>query len=66
MPDDVLHDLPDEITFDLGEDARLLSLLDDAAEIATGSLLQRIDLARRSLVAKLWPELGDLLDDDDG
>jgi hypothetical protein len=66
MPDDVFHELPATIVLDLGEVSVLLGVLDEAAEIVDPALGRRIDDVRRSLTHKLWPELGQLLEDDDG
>ena len=66
MPDEVLHQLPDEITLDLREATYLLGVLDTAAESASGDQLVGVNRMRRLVIRKLWSELGELLDEDDG
>jgi len=58
VPDEVLHELPDEITLNLREAAGLLGVLDTAAETASGEHLVGVNRMRHMIVAKLWPELG--------
>jgi hypothetical protein len=61
--------LPDEITLSRAEIARLLFALDVAVEhVEAGSPeLRQLRGAQRLITAKLWPELGELLgDQDDG
>jgi hypothetical protein len=59
--------LPSRITLDLSEVAVVLGALDRAADLADaeGVDSRAILKATRLLTAKLWPEFGDLLDDDD-
>ncbi len=68
MPDEPLAQLPDRITLDLVEVTILLGALDRSAELAEpGTDTDRaIRAATRLLTRKVWPELGDLLEDDDG
>ena len=68
MPDEPLAQLPDRIALDLSEVAILLGALDRASEFAEpGTDTQRaIRAATRLLTRKVWPELGDLLDEDEG
>jgi hypothetical protein len=59
--------LPERIELDLSEVAVVLGALDRAAELAdpNSASYRAIRSATRLLTAKLWPELGDLLDDED-
>lgn len=59
--------LPDKLVLDLREVAMLLFALDTAEDqSALDSAAQaQITAARRLLTSKLWPELGNLLDDGD-
>lgn len=66
-PDGPLAKLPDEVTFDLGEIADILFVVDLAVDrTAPGS--SEHDDARRAqwlITSKLWPELGELLNDNE-
>ncbi len=67
MPwDDPFVRLPDHIVLTPAEAAQLLEVLDIAAATA-GTEEERVAVreAVRMITAKLWPELGDLLDGDD-
>jgi hypothetical protein len=60
-------ELPDEVCFTLDELADLLFTVDVAVEKTTQGTREH-DVARRSqrlITSRLWPELGDLLSDDD-
>jgi hypothetical protein len=60
--------LPDSINLDLSEVAVLLGALDRAAELAEPDTpdYRAIRRATRLITGKVWPDLGDLLDDEDG
>ena len=62
-----IADLPDEVTFTLDEVALLLFVADTAVERTPkgGSEHTRARRAQRLITSRLWPELGDLLGDDD-
>jgi hypothetical protein len=59
--------LPETINLDLSEVGVILGALDRAAELAApdSADYQAIRRATRLLTVKVWPELGDLLDEDD-
>ena len=59
--------LPDEITLSRAEVATVLFALDVAVEDAEpeSAVHQRLRAAQKLITAKLWPELGDLLDEPD-
>ena len=59
--------LPDEITLTRDELAVVLFALDVVDDAATGleEDAAKVRRAIRLLTAKLWPELGDLLNDDE-
>lgn len=58
--------LPDRIELTAAEAGQLLEVLDVAADTArTGEERSAVLEAVRTITAKLWPELGDLLDGDD-
>ena len=58
--------LPDHIVLTPAEAGRLLEVLDIAAATArTEAERGAVGQAVRMITAKLWPELGDLLDGDD-
>ena len=60
-------ELPDEVCFTLDEVADVLFAVDVAVE-KTGRYTPEREVARRSqrlITSRLWPELGDLLGDDD-
>ena len=65
MPD-LLVSLPDEIVLDLSEVAVVLGALDRGAALAgtDGDDAVAIRRAVKLVTAKLWPELGGLLDDE--
>jgi hypothetical protein len=67
MPDEPLAQLPDHITLDLSEAGDVLGALDEAVELAEPGTEVHREILRvtRLITRKLWPELGDLLDDDD-
>ena len=68
MPGKPMVELPESINLDLSELEVVLGALDRGAELADpGSTAHRsIRRATRLLTRKVWPELGDLLDDDEG
>ena len=58
--------LPDHIELSLAEASELLEVLDIAATTArTDEERLAVREAVRMITARLWPELGDLLDGDD-
>lgn len=62
-----LADLPEQVTFDLSEVAQILFAIDLAVESATPGTPER-RAARKAQVlvtARLWPELGELLENGD-
>ena len=65
MTDDPLVRLPDQIRLNLREVAMLIFALDMAEDEAgdNSAAQSQIAAARRLLTSKLWPELGDLLED---
>jgi hypothetical protein len=64
--DDPYVQLPDHIELSLEEAGELLEVLDTAAGHALNDTERRaIRAAARTILAKLWPDLGDLLDGDD-
>lgn len=67
MADRRIADLPDEITLRRDEVAILLFALDvvDNA-VSEPEDAEKVRRAVRLLTRKLWPELGDLLDDEGG
>ena len=67
MRDEPFARLPEEIVLNLGEVAVLLFALDTAEDQAALDAAGRAQIAsaRQLLTAKLWPELGRLLDDGD-
>lgn len=67
VPDEPLASLPDDITLTRDEAAEVLFAL-DVIEDADPEPDQQAKVRRavRLLTAKLWPDLGDLLDEDDG
>lgn len=67
-PDQPIRELPDEVTFTLDEVALLLFVADTAVEATNDGSPEhtRARSAQRLLTSRLWPELGDLLRDDDG
>ncbi|TML37471.1 MAG: hypothetical protein E6G27_17510 [Actinobacteria bacterium] len=68
MPDAPIAELPDYITLTRDEAATVLSGLDvvvEATDIDTEEAA-KVRRAVRLVTTKLWPELGDLLDEDDG
>jgi hypothetical protein len=66
-PEPPIANLPDEVTFTLDEVALLLFVADTAVESTTDGSSQhtRARLAQRLITSRLWPELGDLLGDDE-
>jgi hypothetical protein len=68
MADDAYVELPDRVELTLDEVRMVLAAIDHGRELApkgseAGRVLAEAD---RLLVAKVWPELGDLLGDEDG
>jgi len=65
MADRPIADLPDEIRLTRDEAATVLFALDvvDSA-VPDGDHAEKVRRAVRLLTRKLWPELGELLDDD--
>ena len=65
MADRPIADLPDEITLTRDETAVVLFALDvvDSA-VSEPEEAEKVRRAIRLLTRKLWPELGDLLDDE--
>jgi hypothetical protein len=61
-------ELPDEIGLDLAEVAIVLAALDRAAELTDPDTdaYRAIRRATRLITRKVWPELGDLLDEEEG
>lgn len=59
--------LPDEVTFTLDEAADLLFVVDLAVEHTPAGTPEHASARRiqRLVTSRLWPDLGDLLDDDD-
>jgi len=68
MSNEPLARLPDHVQLDLSEVALLLAALDDAAELVDPGTHAARNVRRgiRLLTAKVWPELGELLEEDDG
>jgi hypothetical protein len=68
VSDEPLARLPDHVQLDLSEIALLLSALDEAAEYIhpANRAARNVRRGIRLLTAKVWPELGELLDDDGG
>ncbi len=58
--------LPDQITLTLQEIAVVLAALDVADETGEEADRKVVRRAIRMVTSKLWPELGGLLDDDEG
>ena len=67
VPDVPIAEFPDDITLTRNEAAIVLSGLDvvEATDIDTEEAA-KVRRAVRLVATKLWPELGDLLDDEDG
>lgn len=67
MPDEPLARLPEEITLTRDEAAVVLFGLDvvESADLDADQAA-KVTRAVHLLTAKLWPELGDLLNDDGG
>jgi len=68
VPDAPIAELPDYITLTRDEATTVLSGLDvvvEATDIDTEKAA-KVRRAVRLVTTKLWPELGDLLDEDDG
>jgi len=64
--DDPYVQLPEEIELSLAEAGELLEVLDVAVATArTDDERRAARDAAETITAKLWPELGDLLEDDD-
>lgn len=63
--DDPLVRLPDEVVLSRDEVAIVLAALDVSEGLADRSDEPLVRGAIRLLTAKLWPELGDLLGDDE-
>lgn len=65
MPSEPIARLPDQVCFSLAEARVILAAVDGAAEFApNGSETGRdARAAQRLIVARLWPDLGGLLDD---
>ena len=63
-----LAELPEHISLDLTEVAIVLGALDRAAELTDPAMDEHraIRRATRLITRKVWPELGDLLDEEDG
>lgn len=65
MPaDEPLVRLPDEISLTLGEVEDVLLALDLAHAETSGAERTTIDRAVRLITRKLWPDLGDILDEE--
>jgi hypothetical protein len=66
VPDEPLASLPDEITLTRDETAEVLFALDvvERSDLEPAGAAQ-VRRAVRLLTTKLWPDLGDLLDEDD-
>lgn len=66
VPDEPLARLPDEIVLTRGEAAVVLFGLDvvGQADVSADEAV-KVTRAVNLLSAKLWPDLGDLLDDDE-
>jgi hypothetical protein len=64
--DPPLVELPDEVTFDLGEIADVLFVVDLAVDRTAPDSREHQEArhAQRLITTKLWPELGELLNDD--
>jgi hypothetical protein len=62
-----IAELPDEVTFTLDQAATLLFVADIAVErTAEGSADHAMARrAQRLITSRLWPDLGELLDDED-
>lgn len=57
--------LPDDVTFTLSEVSALLEALDiGEAAVSTDEDRAAVRDAIRTITSKLWPELGDILDDE--
>jgi hypothetical protein len=67
-PQPPIAELPDEVTFTLDEVATLLFAVDIAVERALedGDEHAAARRAQRLITSRLWPDLGSLLDDDEG
>lgn len=63
-----IAELPERLCFTLPEVAELLFTADTAVDLAaSASAEHRMARAvQRLITARLWPDLGELLDDDDG
>ena len=66
-PETPVAELPEEVTCTLDEVALLLFVVDTAVEATAegDSEHTRARSAQRLITSRLWPELGDLLRDDD-
>lgn len=65
MPRDlVLAELPEHVRLDLAEVGVVLGALDRGAAHTTGADHRAIRAAIRLVTGKVWPELGDLLDEE--
>lgn len=66
-PGPPIANLPDEVTFTLDEVALLLFVADTAVESTTDDSSEHSQAlrAQRLITSRLWPELSDLLEDDD-
>lgn len=62
-----IAELPEEVCFTLREVALLLFVADIAVECSPGGRSEQEAgrRAQRMITSRLWPELGDLLGDDD-
>jgi hypothetical protein len=66
VTDGPIAELPDEITLDRDEAATVLFALDVVEESHIEPVRRaKVRRAVRLLTRKLWPDLGDLLDEDD-
>lgn len=62
---DVFAYLPEHIELDLGEAAQVLTALDVGLALAAGQEREHVESAIGIITNKLWPELGDLLGEDE-
>jgi hypothetical protein len=65
MADEALVRLPDRIELSLNEVQLVLAAVDHGRELAPRAAAAALRRADRLLVGKVWPELGELLENDE-